>query len=331
MFSSKSTNHLAFVSRQLSNLLADEQLETALQRLAAASPKQFAEDIEYFRNLLNGSDQKGPALGPNPYATLAMLLPAVKGSTNTFFRAFVEYVQQSKVIFETYWAGVVGLVWYLAALSWVALVVAVVFGAHVVPTFTSMFSEHGASLPKLTTTVFAFRGAGIPLFTVGLVLVIGLVVWFVVFFHRRIQRLAPLPRWPKWAPIVGGIAESYNLGLFLNFARMLRESDVDPDRAVAEAATAANQSAGLSFEALANHDGDFGQLPVLTELSVAARLGYFDNEVAHQCDQHVGRMSLALIEARDRFSLVVKLVLYVFVGTLVVAMYLPIFKMGSVI
>ena len=331
MFSSKSTDHLAFVSRQLSNLLSDEQLESALKRLADASPEQYADDIEYMRNLLNGSADNGPTLGPNPYMTLAKLLPAVTGSKNGFFRSFVEYVQQSKVVFETYWAGVVGMMWYLAALSVVALIVAMTFGVFVVPSFNNMFSQFGAPMPELTTAVFAFGGAGIPLFAIVLTVVVALVVWFVVLFHGRIQRLSPLPRWPKWAPIVGGIAESYNLGLFLNFARILVESGVEAARAVDEAAKAANQSADLSFESLAVNGGSFDQGSVLTELGVAANLGYFNDEIAFQCDQHISRMSLALVEARDRFSLILKFVMYLFVGTLVVAMYLPIFKMGSVI
>lgn len=331
MFSSKSLENLAFVSRQLSNLLTDEQLEPALHRLAQASPTQYTNDIEYIRSLLTGASAQPLSGGPTPYATLAKLLPAVSGSKNGFFRKFVDYVQQSKVVFETYWAGVVGMIWYLTALSAVALIIALVFGVFVVPSFSSMFSQFGAPLPELTTTVFDFGRAGIPLFAIALIIVVGLVVWFVVLFHRRIQRLSPLPRWPKWAPVVGKITETYNLGLFLNFARILVESDVEPTRAVAEAAKATNQSSDLSFENLATNDRDANQSPVLTELGVAAKLGYFDDEIAFQCDQHVGRLSLALIEARDRFALILQFAVYLFVATLVVAMYLPIFKMGSVI
>ena len=331
MFASKSTDHLAFVSRQLSHLLSDEELEPALQRLVDASPQQYARDVEYLRNLLSGSAELGPSLGPNPYPTLAQLLPAVGRSKNGFFRHFVEYVQQSKVVFQTYWVGVVGMIWYLAALAAVALGIAIIFGAMVYPSFDTLFAEFGGVMPDLTSTMFDLSVAGIPIVAVALAVVVGLVVWFVVLFHGRIQRLAPLPRWPAWTPVVGRIAESYNLGLFLNFADMLVKSDVEASRAVAEAARAANLPADLSFESLAAANGDFGEDPVLTELGVAAKLGYFEDEVAFQCDQHIGRMSLALVEARDRFSLILKFVLYLFVAGLVVAMYLPIFKMGSVI
>lgn len=331
MSSSKSTEHLAFVSRQLSNLLADEKLEPALQKLSAASPAEYSRDIEYLRDLLTASTEREPSPGPNPYAAFRKLLPVVSESKNVFFQNFVEYVQQNKVVFETYWTGAIGTIWYLATLSLIALIIAIMFGTLVVPTFDDMFSQFGVPMPELTTAVFAYSGAGIPLFAVGLALLVGLIIWFVTMFHKRIQQLAPLPRWPSSAPVVGKLAEAYNLGLFLNFTRMLRESGVDPVRAVTAAAAAANQAESLRYESMASGEGGFDQPPILSELAVADRLGHLDSELAHQCDQHIGRMSVALVEARDKFSLLLKLVLYVFVGTLVVAMYLPIFKIGSVI
>lgn len=331
MFSSKSTDNLAFISRQLANLLKEQQLESALQNLTTASPPEYSRDIEYMRGILAGDSESGPTLGPNPYRTIAKLLPSVQGPKNTLFREFVAYVQQNKVVFETYWTGVVGLIWYLAAVAVVALVVAVVFATYVMPAFNGMFSQFGAPLPEFTQLVFAFGGVGVPLFAVVLALVVGIVVLFVALFHRRIQQLSPLPRWPTWAPVIGKIAESYNLGLFLNYTRILRESGVDPKQAVADAAEAANQPDGLSYDQLGVDESSFSQLPVLTELGVAAKLGHFDSEISHQCDQHVGNMSLVLVEARDRFSLILKIALYSFVAALVIAMYLPIFKMGSVI
>ena len=45
----------------------------------------------------------------------------------------------------------------------------------------------------------------------------------------------------------------------------------------------------------------------------------------------IGQGHMALVEARDRFSLVLKIVLYLFVAALIVAMYLPIFKIASVV
>lgn len=331
MFSSKSTDNLAFVSRQLANLMDDKSVDEALDRLSDASPEEYSSDIAYFKGLLEGTEVSRPGLGPNPYEALARLMPSATSARDTLFREFVAYVQQSKIIFETYWAGVVGLVWYLAAVSAVALVVGFVFSTSVVPAFGAMFNDFGKALPDYTQAVFNFGNVGIPTFAVVLAMTVGVVVYFVSIFHKRIQQMAPLPRWPKWAPILGRIAETYNLGLFLNYASILRKCGVDPAVAINDAAAASNQSEDLSLDSLANSTQVHGQSLALTELGIAARLGNLDSELSHQCEQHVSNLTLALVEARDRFSLVLKIVLYLFVAALIIAMYLPIFKLGSVV
>lgn len=331
MFSSKSTENLAFVSRQLANLMEERSVDEALDRLSNASPDEYSSDIAYFKGLLEGSEESKPRLGPNPYDALAKLMPTVSSARDTLFREFVAYVQQSKIIFETYWAGVIGLIWYLAAVSGVALVVGFVFSTSVVPSFGALFDDFGKALPDYTQAVFNFGDVGIPTFAVVLALTVGLVVYFVSLFHKRIQQMAPLPKWPKWAPILGRIAETYNLGLFLNYANILRKCGVDPTVAVADAAAASNQSEELSLDSLTNEVRAHRQSQALTELGIAARLGNLDAELSHQCEQHVSNLTLALVEARDRFSLVLKIVLYLFVAALIIAMYLPIFKLGSVV
>ena len=112
---------------------------------------------------------------------------------------------------------------------------------------------------------------------------------------------------------------------------MLRECGVDPERAVSDAAAASNQPESLSYRELQRNPSSHDQLPALTELGIAAKLGNFDAELDHQCDQHVAALSLTLVEARDRFSLLLKTALFVFVAALVIAMYLPIFQMGAVV
>lgn len=331
MFSSKSIDNLAFVSRQLAGLLEKNEAEVALRRLSEASPEGYARDVEYFRGLLDGSGQPKPKLGPNPYDAVARLLPAVGDARDVLFRDFVAYVQQYRIVFETYWAGVVGLMWYLVAVSSVAFTVGMVFSAFVVPSFGKYFAQFGAALPDFTQTAFDIGGTGIPAFAAILAIGVAVVVFVIALFHRRIQQLAPLEGWPRWAPIIGGIAELYNVGLFLNYARMLRKCGVDEETAVSKAAAASGQSGDLSLEALREAGPGPIRSQALIELGVAAKLGNLDAELSHQCDEHIGNLTVALVEARDRFSLVLKIALYAFVVVLLIAMYLPIFKMGSVL
>jgi len=331
MFSSQPTEHLHFASRQLARLLETSPLPSALQQLSDASPDEYSEDIDYLRRLLDGSEGQQQRKDNNPYRVIQKLLPAVGSSSETLFREFVAYVQQSRIVFETYWAGVMGLISYLSAIALVALMVAVLFANSVIPAFQDMFVQFGSELPEFTRVVFAFGNAGLPAFALLLAAAVALVVFFVRLFHRRIQTMSPLPRWPKWTPVVGEMARTYNFGLFLNYARILRQCGVEPQRAVTDAATLTHQDASLSLDTLKSGVHSREQFPALTELGIATRLGHFDAELSHQCEQHLNTLTLALSNTRDRFSVFLKLALYLLIGALVVAMYLPIFKMGSVI
>ena len=331
MFTSKSTDHIAFLSRQLSHLSEGKDLHSALAELKNTCPKQYATEIKYLEDLLSGDYEDGPTLGPNPYRTLSRLLPEVADAKGQMFRGFVDYVRQSKVVFETYWAGVVGMIWYLGALSSIMIVVSLIFGLSTIPAFQQLFNEHGAELPALTTAVFRFGGFSVPTFALIVSTLVGAIIWFVALFHRRIQRLEPLPKWPPWIPLVGRVSKYYNLGLMLNFSRLLMESGVSPDQAIKIASHEANVPDTVTSDGTSFTSGDFGDFSIISELAIASRLGNLRDEVAYQCEEHIGKLSLVLVDARDRFSLILKIIIYAFVATLVVAMYLPIFKLGSVI
>ncbi len=330
MFESRSIHHLAFVSRQLSYLLQDHELEPALAKLSEAAPAHYADDIERLRAVLSSSTPLRPELGATPYQTMTDLLPFVGAQRATFFRHFVDYIEQSRATFQTYWAGVLGLMWYLLATSAVALVVMINFSLYVMPGFTGVFEGFGERLPRLTAAVFGVSGSGILGLLAFLVLMIASFALFAFMFRRSIQRLTPLPSVPQWTPLLGPLARTYNLGLFMNFVRILRACDVEPVRAVSAATRVTNQGHDLTYNALRDSNR-FDGVNTLGELAVAARVDNFDKELEHQCDQHISELVSALVRLRDRVSIVLKIALFVFVGTLVVAMYLPIFRLGTVI
>ncbi len=262
---------------------------------------------------------------------LGKLLAEVPDAKSGLFRDFVDYVSQSRVVFDTYWTGLLGLIGYLAGLGGVTLVVAIVFGLYVVPAFSEMFAQFGTPLPRLTEIVFSVSPAGVPLFAVALFVLILLVAGSATFLQRRMQRLAPMPRWPAWLPLMGPIAESYNLGLLLNLSRMLVANGVPVDRAISIAAAESGQAADMDMRRLAALADDPHASVPLAELGIASRLGLLEKELVAQCDRHLARLSMVLVDARDRFALFLKTALYVFVAIMIVAMYLPIFKMGSVV
>jgi len=330
MFSSRATEHIAFLSRQLARIPDEADTSAELAKLRSACPEQYHAEIAYLEGLLDGRSGEGPGLGRHPYRILGRLIDEAPRGKNVLLKGFVEYLRQSKIAYETYWAGVVGMVWYLATLAVVLLVVSVIFSTSTIPAFHQLFTDFGAELPLLTSAVFKLGGIWVPAVTVAVVLLVGAIAWFATTFHRRIQRIEPLPKWPAWLPLAGTVSSYYNLGLLLNYARLLIDAGATPEHAIRVAAREAKQP-DFSLDRQSGSVGDIREDQALTELAIAAKLGTLKDEIAFQCEEHLGNLSLVLVDARDRFSLLLKVTIYSFVALLVIAMYLPIFKLGSVI
>lgn len=327
MFESRATRHVVFLGRHLNALLEDHTLTDALAQLDAAVPDQYADDRARLRQLLTVDADAPQPLGLSPYHTMATLMPSARDHRAPFFREFMEYLEETRSVFNAYWSGLVGLMAYLAAIGMTGLVVVAIYALYVAPQYRATLESLGSGWPELTE--FFVGGPGGVLLALVLALCVAPGAAALVTAHRRIQQLAPMPAIPAWVPVFGHLASTYNFGLFINFARLLVRSGVPQDQAFAKAASVARQPADV-VAAIADGrtDDTVGGL-ASTELAIAARLGQVDVELEHQCDQHVGSLVLALSRVRDRFALAMKLALFILVGAIVVAMYLPLFKMGA--
>jgi type II secretory pathway component PulF len=330
MFSSQTAPNLAFASRQLARLLETSDLDTALKKLGGACGPAYARDVERLRALLTSSHSAPQSLGPTPYRTMAKLVPEAGPDRSRFFQDFAEYVRQSSGIYRTWWTGVASVASYLAALCVIAVCIAALFSLYVLPSFAQLFAGFGGELPEFTQNVFWFSRGGLPILAVIALVVVGSVGWFTLLFRRSIQEFAPLPRWLVSAPLIGTLATTYNYGLFVNFARLLLRSGASPARAIGTAAGHSNQRSVTFDDLLANYPPS-GEGSGLRELAIAAKLDNLAAEIAFQCDDHTARLADVLVRVRERFAFFAKLIVYWLIACLIVAMYLPIFRMGSTV
>ncbi|MDH3620686.1 MAG: hypothetical protein OER91_07335 [Gammaproteobacteria bacterium] len=313
MSSYKSIERMTFLSRQLADIADDGSERSALARLKDACQGQYATEMADLEQILGSQAGEEQSSRAQPYRILPQLLREVPGRKVTLLRGFVDYLRQSRTVFDTYWEGVAGTFAYLATLAAMLAVVSVVFGLWTIPSFERMFTEFGAELPALTAAVFKY-GAGVPIVAIVTLAIIVFVAWFAITTIRRMKSLEPLPAWPHSMPLFGSVARSYNQLLLLNFARLLMESGVSQDDAIRVAARETGQPETLG-----------------AELAIAAKLGNLRNEITRQCEERLDSLALAMVGARDRFALFLKIAIYSLVAVLVIAMYLPIFRLGSVI
>ena len=313
MYSHRSIEHLTFLCRQLAEIADDGDERASLARLKEAAQGRYTSAFADLEKLLQSDADHGFS-HHHPFRLLARLTQEVPRRRITLLRGYVEFLRQSRMVYATYWKGAMGVFSYLATLAVILMVVSFIFGFWSMPSFAQLFEEFGAELPRLTATVFSLGGVGLTGLA-GLVLaIILLIAVFATSTIRRMKRLDLLPAWPSWVPLFGGVATDYNQIVMLNLARLLIRAEVPQNEAVRIAAQATDQSETLS-----------------PELALAARVGNLGNELEVQCNERLETLALGLVGERDRFALVLKLAIYLLVAVLIIAMYLPIFRLGSVI
>ncbi|MEO0424485.1 MAG: hypothetical protein AAF184_19260 [Pseudomonadota bacterium] len=328
MFSSKAPDHLAFLTRHLAAAAEQHGLDGALQRLAEAAPERYAQDVERLKQLLGEEPVQDSTVGLSPYETLAALLRQAPEHRERLLSGFVDYVQQSRAVYETFLTGIIGFLWYVAIVSVVALVTTITYGMFVFPQVAGLLQSVQQSPPLLAEVMFQRGGA--PILIATLLAALAIAAMGTLTFYRRIQQMKPMPQLPAWVPGAARLCRTYNQGLLLNFARLLNQSGVAGTQAL-------DQAALLSRHRRQVEDPAFTSTPSNTDdewrhqLAVAERLGTIETELSAQCEEHSGTLSMALLAVRERLSLILKLILFTYVGLLVISMYQPIFQSSSVI
>ncbi|MEL6215684.1 MAG: hypothetical protein AAFQ99_08410 [Pseudomonadota bacterium] len=331
MTHNRTAEHLAFLSRQLSALSADQAMPDAIAELRKQLPEAYQADLGRLEDIVIST--KNPERTPgesvlSAYPRLAAALP--ESARSGLFPRVSEFVDQQRSLFSTYWAGLVSQMWYLGWVLLVAVLVASIMSGIVIPSFEVMFSTYNARLPGLTRAVFQMEGLWFGALVLAGAVAAAVAIIGIATFSKRIASLAPAWHWHRYIPGFSPSVAAYNMSLFLNFTRILIESGLEEEHAV----RISQELSSIDAAALLNEDtpaGDHEVLPNLVELRIARSLGLFRNELEAQCDFHPATLATALTKTRDSFSWAMRLILYLVVGILVVACYLPIFSLGTVI
>jgi type IV pilus assembly protein PilC len=233
---------------------------------------------------------------------------------------------------------------YPAAIVIVATLVTSIIMIWVVPTFKDVFSSFGAELPLPTRIVIALSDcmtaywwllAGIPGSAIG---------WFVHSWRRspsvqaKTDRL--LLRLPLFGKLIGQatvarwsrtLAVMFGAGVPLIDA-LQAVGDAAGNAAYADATTAILRQvvAGSGLSAAIERSGMFPGI-VVQMVAIGEESGALDQMLIKVADFHeieVGEAVASLSKLMEPFIMVV---LGVVIGALIIAMYLPIFKLGSVI
>lgn len=232
-----------------------------------------------------------------------------------------EFQREAAAAFRPIWRALRAVAIHAALVTAVAAVL--MTAPAVMGSFQAAFETFDGELPRLTRMVLvpAYRS---PLFLL-LLLGVGALFWLL----RRMRQIFSLSKrdggWFARHATQGFGLLDFWLVLALAIVRAACRSGMEVNAAVSVA-----QRVVAGWSRL----GPFVErrLSALQDPIVAAqRLGTLDAELAYQIEQRWPVLPLRVIERAELLSMVVNLLLGCAIGTLVAAVYLPIFKLAALI
>lgn len=233
---------------------------------------------------------------------------------------------------------------YPAAVLVVAFIITAILLIFVIPQFESLFKGFGGDLPALTQMVInmskvfqeywwaIFGGLGGAIYAAG------------YFYKRSIPAQHAMDRFILRAPIVGVIIKKATIARFARTLSTMFAAGMPLVEALDSVAGAAGNrvyfdgvmaikndiSTGMQLQAAMNSTELFPNM-VIQMVAIGEESGELDTMLSKVADFYESEVDDAVAALSSLLEPLIMAVLGVLVGGLVIAMYLPIFKMASVV
>jgi len=233
---------------------------------------------------------------------------------------------------------------YPAAVLAVAVIVTVILLLFVIPQFESLFQGFGADLPAFTQMVINMsrwmqKNGWILLITVG-----GAAFAFGYFYKRSRPMRQFLDRLSLQMPVIGPILKKAAIARFTRTLATMFGAGVPLVEAMKSVAGATGNivyqdatmrmrdeiSTGMRMQRAMENTGLFPNM-VVQMIAVGEESGSLDEMAGKVADFYEADVDAAVDGLSSLLEPLIMVILGVLVGGLVIAMYLPIFKLGAVI
>ncbi|MDY7577497.1 type II secretion system F family protein [Herbaspirillum sp. RTI4] len=233
---------------------------------------------------------------------------------------------------------------YPAAIVAVALIVTAVIMIVVVPAFAAVFKGFGAELPLMTQAVIALSNWVVAWWHLMLVVLCG-TSWGLVRGWRRSPTLrARSDRLLLKLPILGNIVRQACAARWAHTLATMFAAGVPLAEALDAVGTAAGNAVFREASEAVQRDIIAGSSltlamaqtqafpPLLTQMAaIGEESGSLDQMLGKAADMFQSEVDLAVSAAASLMEPIIMVVLGILIGALVIAMYLPIFTLGSVV
>jgi type IV pilus assembly protein PilC len=226
----------------------------------------------------------------------------------------------------------------------VAIVVVWIIMVFVIPSFKKVFANFGADLPAPTLIVVAMSEWVVAWWWLVFLGAIATVVSFAMLHRRSAAFRVAFDRTILKIPIIGGILEKATIARWTRTLQTMFAAGVPlvesldavggaSGNAVYVAATRKIQTEVSTGTSLTNAMGNTGLFPtmVLQMVQIGEESGSLDNMLGKIADYFEREVDDAVTALSSLLEPIIIVFLGIVIGGLVVAMYLPIFKLGAVI
>ena len=308
-------------------------------------------DSEVFRNVLNDVHERVRSGGSlsDAFEAHASLFPSVytasllagerSGSLDSVLRRFVEYTK----IVQTMKRKTISALVYPIILISVSLVLVAIIVLRVVPAFSDFYSGFGAQLPLSTRVIVAFSRFVQEQLLVIVLAVVGAVVGFLFWFRRPGQKTR-LDRALLHVPVLGDIARKFatsqmarTLATLLGGGLPLVSALDISARSVGNRFIASELDAvGLRVREGASFAGALEARGVFPEVAVKmAEVGESTGALQDMLNTVADFYDEEISTNMERFVTLIEPVLLVVMGIviagLLLALYMPLFQLSSVL
>ena len=226
----------------------------------------------------------------------------------------------------------------------VAFVITAVIMIFVVPAFKELFSSFGAQLPAPTLLVMAISDAFVAYWWL-IFSTIGGGLWFFFYtWKRSINMQNTMDRLLLKLPIFGELIKKATIARFSRTLSTMFAAGVPLVEALESVAGASGNrvyflatqtiqkeiSTGTSLTVAMDNTNVFPNM-VIQMVAIGEESGALDEMLAKVADFYEAEVDDAVAAISSLMEPVIMVVLGVLIGGLVIAMYLPIFKMGEVV
>ena len=226
----------------------------------------------------------------------------------------------------------------------VAFVITAVIMIFVIPAFKELFEGFGADLPAPTLIVMAISNIFVTWWW-AIFGSIGFGLWFFFYTWKRSEKMqSTMDRLTLKLPIIGAIIRKATIARFARTLSTMFSAGVPLVEALDSVAGASGNrvyydatkriqseiSTGTSLT-VAMQNADVFPNMVLQMTAIGEESGALDSMLSKVADFYEGEVDDAVDAMSSLMEPVIMVVLGTLIGGLVIAMYLPIFKMGQVV